>query len=258
MLMRIPIYFFIFSKKVNRFLCLSLSLYDLITHCTLESSPKPCKNEASMSYFQQNQSSLLVNSIHHHQQQNFGSTYQQQYYHHSSVINNEQPTTTTTITTGDHNDVSSTTTTTVVFSASQPPSSAPSAPVPPPPPPPPPSSQPPIQQIKNEVKTQLSPIYRRQPNSTSPPVVCSSTNQPYLSTQHVIQTPSTNLDTQSNLHISPTLKTIRYSKISIRLQTVEIFLPSLMIFLLIDMYFRHRASEREKKGRSNLSHSLSN
>ncbi len=162
----------------------------------LESSPKPCKSEASMSYIQQNQSSLLVNSIHHHhQQQNFGSTYQQQYYHHSSVINNEPPTTTTTITTGDHNDVSSTTTTTVVFSASQPP------------PPPPSTSQIPIQQIKNEVKTQLSPIYRRQQTSNSPPM-CSTTNhqQQYLSSQHVIQTPSSNMDT----HISPTLKTIRY------------------------------------------------
>jgi len=151
-----------------------------------------------MSYFQQNQSSLLVNSIHHHQQ-NFGSTYQQQYYHHSSVINNKPPTTTTTITTGDHNDVSSTTTT-VVFSALQPP---------PPPPPPPPSSQTPIQQIKNEFKSQLSPIYRRQQTSNSPPI-CSSTNQQYLSSQHVIQTPSSNLDTQSNIQMSPTLKAIRY------------------------------------------------
>ena len=156
-----------------------------------------------MSYFQQNQSSLLVNSIHHHhhQQPNFGSTYQQQYYHHSSVINNEPPTTTTTITTGDHNDVSSTTTT-VVFSALQPPL---------PPPPPSSSSHTPIQQIKNEVKTQLSPLYRRQPTSSNSPPICSSTNQQYLSTQHVIQTPSSNnMDTQSNIQMSPTLKTIRY------------------------------------------------
>lgn len=200
MLMRIPIYFFISLIKVIDQFFFSWNETNIF-FCVLESSPKPCKNEASMSYFQQNQSSLLVNSIHHHQQQNFGSTYQQQYYHHSSVINNDQPTTTTTITTGDHNDVSSTTTTTVVFSASQPP--------PPPPPPSSSSSQTPIQQIKNEVKTQLSPIYRRQANSTSPPVVCSSTNPPYLSTQHVIQTPSSNLDTQSNLHTSPTLKSIR-------------------------------------------------
>ncbi len=165
-----------------------------------------------MSYFQQNQSSLLVNSIHHHhQQQNFGSTYQQQYYHHSSVINNEPPTTTTTITTGDHNDVSSTTTT-VVFSALPPP--------PPPPPPPTPSSQTPIQQIKNEIKTQLSPIYRRQ--QTSPPI--SSSNPHYLSSQHVIQTPSSNMDTQSNIQMSPTLKTIRYIFLTSLLSVIRIFL----------------------------------
>ncbi len=164
-----------------------------------------------MSYFQQNQSSLLVNSIHHHhQQQNFGSTYQQQYYHHSSVINNEPPTTTTTITTGDHNDVSSTTTT-VVFSA---------LPPPPLPPPPPSSSQTPIQQIKNEIKTQLSPIYRRQ--QTSPPI--SSSNPHYLSSQHVIQTPSSNMDTQSNIQMSPTLKTIRYIFLKSLLSVIRIFL----------------------------------
>jgi hypothetical protein len=158
-----------------------------------------------MSYFQQNQSSLLVNSIHHHQQ-NFGSTYQQQYYHHSSVINNEPPTTTTTITTGDHNDVSSTTTT-VVFSALQPP----------PPTPPSSTSQTPIQQIKNEVKTQLSPIYRRQQTLNTSPI-CSSTNQQYLSSQHVIQTPPSNLDTQSNIQTSPTLNAIRYMLINLSLR----------------------------------------
>ena len=155
-----------------------------------------------MSYFQQNQSSLFVNSI--HQQQNFGSTYQQQYFHHSSVINNEPPaTTTTTITTGDHNDVSSTTTT-VVFSALQPPLA------PPPTSTPTPSSHIPLQQIKSETKSQLSPLYRRQPSMNSSPI-CSSTNQQYLSAQHVIQTPSTNnMDTQSSLQMSPTIKTIRY------------------------------------------------
>jgi hypothetical protein len=167
----------------------------------LETTPKPCKTEPSTSYFQQNQSSLLVNSIHHHhQQQNFGSTYQQQHhhhYHHSSGINDEPPTTTTTITTGDHNDVSSTTTT-VVFSALQPPLA---------PPPPLPPSHTPIQQIKSEVKTQLSPIYRRQQTPNSP--ICSSTNQQYLSSQHVIQTPMSNMDTQSTMQMSPTLKTIR-------------------------------------------------
>lgn len=154
-----------------------------------------------MSYYQQNQSSLLVNSIHHHQQQNFGSSYQQQYYHHSSVTNNEPPTTTTTITTGDHNDVSSTTTT-VVFSALQPPPTLP----------PPSVSHTPIQQIKTDVKTQLSPIYRRQqmPNS---PQTCSSTNQQYLSAQHVIQTPSSDMDTQSNIQMAPISKTIRYTLI---------------------------------------------
>jgi len=154
-----------------------------------------------MSYFQQNQSSLLVNSSHHHQQQNFGSSYQQQYYQHSSVNNNESPTTTTTsVTTGDHNDVSSTTTT-VVFSALQPPSG-----------PPPPPSHTPVQQIKSEVKTQLSPIYRRQQTPNSPQT-CSSTNQQYLSSQHVIQTPSSDMDTQSNIQMAPISKTIRYTLI---------------------------------------------
>jgi hypothetical protein len=189
----------IFDKSIFQ-----INIFQFIIFDDLETSPKPCKNEGSMSYFQQNQSSLLVNSIHHHhqQQQNFGPAYQQKYhhhYHHSSVINNEPPTTTTTITTGDHNDVSSTTTT-VVFSALQPPI---------PPPPPPSTSHTPIQQIKNEVKTQLSPLYRRQQTPNSPPI-CSSTNQPYLSSQHVIQTPSSNMDTQSNIQMSPTLKAIRY------------------------------------------------
>lgn len=170
---------------------------------SLEMSPKPMKNETSMSYFQQNQSSLFVNSI---QQQNFGSTYQQQYYHHSAVINNEPPTTTTTITTGDHNDVSSTTTT-VVFSALQPPLAPPSTTttttsL---------SSHMPIQQIKNELKTQLSPLYRRQQPPNSSPPICSSTNQPYLSAQHVIQTPPTSMDTQPNIQMSPHFKTSRYA-----------------------------------------------
>lgn len=72
----------------------------------------------------------------------------------------------------------------------------------------------PVQQIKNELKSQLSPLYRRQQNSNSPPI-CSSTNQQYLSSQHVIQTPSTNLETQSNIQMSPTLKAIRYTLIDL-------------------------------------------
>jgi hypothetical protein len=179
---------------------MSIFLFYFISYFKpLETSPKQCKSEPSMSYFQQNQSSLLVNSSHHHQQQNFGSSYQQQYYQHSSVNNNESPTTTTTsVTTGDHNDVSSTTTT-VVFSALQPPSG-------------PPPSHTPVQQIKSEVKTQLSPIYRRQQTPNSPQT-CSSTNQQYLSSQHVIQTPSSDMDTQSNIQMAPISKTIRYTLI---------------------------------------------
>ncbi|CAF0874738.1 unnamed protein product [Adineta steineri] len=184
-------------------------------------SPKPCKTETSMSYFQQNQSSLLVNPIHHqqqHPQQNFGSSYQQQqqqYYHHSSANNNnnnnEPPsttTTTTTLPTGDHNDVSSTTTTVVFNSLSQPPSSSSSS-----------SSttttasHPPIQHIKTELKTQLSPIYRRQQTPNSPPT-CSSTNQQYLSSQHVIQTPSSDMDTQSNIQMAPISKSISSTSLS--------------------------------------------
>ncbi|CAF4256507.1 unnamed protein product, partial [Rotaria socialis] len=160
-----------------------------------KTAPKTCKIEPSMSYIQQNQSSLFVNSINHHQppqqqlHQNFGSTYQQQYNNHSSVINNDQPTK-TGLTNGDHNDVSSTTTT-VVFSGIQPQQISS-------------ISHPPLQQVKTELQTQLSPVYQRQQTPSSP----SSSSQQYLSSQHVIQTPSSNIDTQSNLQMSPIPKTI--------------------------------------------------
>jgi len=140
---------------------------------------------------------MVINSAHHHyqqqQQENFQSAYQQQYYHqhHLSAPNNHdlsrsKPPPTTTITSGDHNDVSSTTAT-VLYDVIQPQPlsqsqiSTPCAT---------------IQQIKNHLKSQLSPIFRRQ----------SIPNEQYLSPQHVIQTPSNMNDTRLNTQMS----TIRY------------------------------------------------
>jgi hypothetical protein len=139
---------------------------------------------------------MVINSAHHHyqqqQQENFQSTYQQQYYHqhHLSAPNNHDLSrakpTTTTITSGDHNDVSSTTAT-VLYDVIQPQPlsqsqiSTPCAT---------------IQQIKNHLKSQLSPIFRRQ----------SIPNEQYLSPQHVIQTPSNMNDNRLNTQMS----TIRY------------------------------------------------
>jgi len=139
---------------------------------------------------------MVINSAHHHyqqqQQENFQSTYQQQYYHqhHLSTPNNHDLSrskpTTTPITSGDHNDVSSTTAT-VLYDVIQPQPlsqsqiSTPCAT---------------IQQIKNHLKSQLSPIFRRQ----------SIPNEQYLSPQHVIQTPSNMNDTRLNTQ----MPTIRY------------------------------------------------
>ena len=103
------------------------------------------------------------------------------------------------MTTSDHNDVSSTTTANTVFSGLKPPSLLPTSSLP----------YAPIQHIKTEVQTQLSPIYRRQqaPNS---PSTCSSINKNNLSSHHAIQTPLSNIDTQLNMQTSPTAKTVRY------------------------------------------------
>ena len=100
------------------------------------------------------------------------------------MSNHDPINSTTTMTTGDPKDVSLTTTTTVVYNSVQPPPQT--------------STSPTInQQTKTESNHQLSPImYRHQ----------TGTNQQYLSPQHVIQTPSTNMnETRLNMQI-PTIR----------------------------------------------------
>jgi hypothetical protein len=160
--------------------------------------------QPSTTYIQPNQSSpasaVLVNSVHHHHlqhqhqhQENIGSTHPQQYYHHhhhhSLAVNNHDPSSsTTTISTGDHDDVSSTTTTTVVYNSNQPQLQTLT----------PPTTN---QNMKNGLKPPSSSTFRFQP----------PLNQPYLPSQHVIQTPSTIMnDSRLNMQmstISPTPST---------------------------------------------------
>ncbi|CAF1403895.1 unnamed protein product [Adineta steineri] len=143
-------------------------------------------NKKPVSFIQQNQSSpVFINPVHHHhpqqqqpqhRQENFQSPNQQQHqlYHLSS---NNHDLSRSTIISGDHNDVSSTTTSgfhDVTQSHSQLQIQSPVLS----------TSDLAIQQIKNDLKSQLTPILPRQ----------STFNPQYLSPQHVIQTPSSNMN----------------------------------------------------------------
>jgi hypothetical protein len=136
--------------------------------------------EPSPPYLHQNQTPVLGNTVHHHhpRQENVGSTYQQPYYHSSGINNHDLSSSTTTNPIGDHNNVSSTTTT-VIYNSIQPQSRRPSSPAA-------------IQRIKTQLKSQL-------------PLMLP--HQQYLSSQHVMQTPSTNMN---DSRLDTKMSTIRY------------------------------------------------